>query len=117
MRKVPAWFARGTQERDSYREACKFDVRKALGGNAASQVTALDAVTIRGTQYVAAAWCGPCNPSFPGGGGFKAGIVMLSNSGGSWHATAQACTSGRLPLREQSGGTAACCWWPLNSRG
>ena len=71
-----------------------FDVRTALGGNAASQVTALDAVTIGGTQYVAAAWCGPCNPSFPSGSGFAAGIVMLSNSGGSWHATAQACTAG-----------------------
>jgi hypothetical protein len=86
-----------------------FDVRTALGGNAASQVTALDAVTIGGTQYVAAAWCGPCNASFPGGGGFKAGIVMLSNSGGSWHATAQACTSGSacaasgLPNRYISG--------------
>jgi hypothetical protein len=71
-----------------------FDVRTARGGNPTSQVTALDAVTIAGTQYVAAAWCGPCNPSFPGGGGFEAGIVMLSNSGGSWHATAQECTGG-----------------------
>ncbi|HEX9043322.1 MAG TPA: sialidase family protein [Trebonia sp.] len=69
-----------------------FDVRTALGGNAASQVTALDAVTISGTQYVAAAWCGPCNPSFSTGSGFRSGIVMLSNSGGSWHATAQVCT-------------------------
>jgi hypothetical protein len=50
-----------------------FDVRTA-GGNATSRVTALDAVTIGGTQYVAAAWCGPCNPSVPGGGGFEAGI-------------------------------------------
>src|SRR5215475_5860403 len=86
-----------------------FDVRNALGGNAASQVTALDAVTISGTQYVAAAWCGPCNASFAGGGGFKSGIVMLSNSGGSWHATAQACTNGAacaasgLPNRYISG--------------
>jgi hypothetical protein len=71
-----------------------FDVRNALGGNATSQVTALDAVTIGRTQYVAAAWCGPCNASFPGGGGFQSGIVMLSNSGGTWHATAQACTAG-----------------------
>jgi hypothetical protein len=71
-----------------------FDVRNALGGNATSQVTALDAVTISGTQYVAAAWCGPCNASFPGGGGFQSGLVMLSNSGGTWHATAQACTAG-----------------------
>ena len=69
-----------------------FDVRAALGGNAASQVTALDAVTVGGTQYVAAAWCGPCNPSFPSGSGFQAGIVMLSNSGGTWHANAQECT-------------------------
>ncbi|HYK33700.1 MAG TPA: hypothetical protein VEV63_17140, partial [Streptosporangiaceae bacterium] len=69
-----------------------FDVRTALGGNVASEVTALDAVTIGGTQYVAAAWCGPCNASFSTGTGFHAGIVMLSNSGGSWHATSQACT-------------------------
>jgi hypothetical protein len=70
-----------------------FDVRTALGGDAASQVTALDAVTAAdGTQHVAAAWCGPCNASFATGTGFRSGIVMLSNSGGSWHATAQACT-------------------------
>jgi photosystem II stability/assembly factor-like uncharacterized protein len=86
-----------------------FDVRTALGGNAASQVTALDAVTVGGTQYVAAAWCGPCNPSFPSGTGFAAGIVMLSNSGGSWHATAQECTgsaacpNGGLPNRYITG--------------
>ena len=86
-----------------------FDVRTALGGNAASQVTALDAVTVGGTQYVAAGWCGPCNASFPGGGGFEAGLVMLSNSGGSWHATAQECTasascpSSGLPNRYISG--------------
>ena len=86
-----------------------FDVRTALGGNAASQVTALDAVTVSGTQYVAAAWCGPCNPSVPDGVGFKAGIVLLSNSGGSWHATAQQCSSsaacpaGGLPNRYISG--------------
>jgi hypothetical protein len=58
---------------------------------------------------VAAAWCGPCNPSFPGGGGFRAGVVMLNNSGGTWHATAQectgsaACTSGGLPNRYVTG--------------
>jgi photosystem II stability/assembly factor-like uncharacterized protein len=56
-------------------------------------VTALDAITTAdGTQYVAAAWCGPCNGSFSTGGGFKAGIVMLNNSGGAWHATSQVCT-------------------------
>lgn len=71
-----------------------FDVRNALGGNATSQVTALDAVTIGGTQYVAAAWCGPCNANFPGGGGFQSGLVMLSNNGGTWHATAQVCSAG-----------------------
>jgi hypothetical protein len=86
-----------------------FDVRTALGANASSQVTALDAITVGGTQYVAAAWCGPCNPSFPSGSGFKAGIVMLSNSGGAWHATAQECTgsstcpNGGLPNRYITG--------------
>ncbi|WP_460934869.1 WD40/YVTN/BNR-like repeat-containing protein [Phycicoccus ginsengisoli] len=69
-----------------------FDVRTALGGNAASQVTALDAVTVGGAHYVAAAWCGPCNPSLPGGTGFRSGVVVLTDSGGSWHATAQECT-------------------------
>ncbi|MBO0869973.1 MAG: hypothetical protein J2P15_15540, partial [Micromonosporaceae bacterium] len=71
-----------------------FDVRTALGANAAAEVSALNAVTIGGTQYVAAGWCGPCNPSFTTGTGFAAGFVMLSNSGGSWHVTAQECTSG-----------------------
>jgi hypothetical protein len=86
-----------------------FDVRSALGGNALSQVTALDAITVGGSQYVAAAWCGPCNPSFPSGSGFAAGIVMLSNSGGTWHATAQECTgssacpNGGLPNRYITG--------------
>jgi hypothetical protein len=87
-----------------------FDVRTALGANTAAQVSALDAVTIGGVQYVAAAWCGPCNASFSTGGGFHSGIVMLSNSGGTWHATAQACTgtsaacaSAGLPLRYISG--------------
>lgn len=86
-----------------------FDVRTALGGNAASQVTALDAVTVGTTQYVAAAWCGPCNPDFGTGEGFGAGIVVLSNAGGSWHAVSQACTSGAgcagsdLPNRYISG--------------
>jgi photosystem II stability/assembly factor-like uncharacterized protein len=86
-----------------------FDTRTAIGGNAASQVTALDAVTVGGTQYIAAAWCGPCNASFPDGLGFRAGIVMLDNSGGTWHATAQqcsgaaACPAGGLPNRYISG--------------
>ncbi len=86
-----------------------FDVRTATGGNATSQVTALDAITVGNTQYVAAAWCGPCNPSFPSGSGFKAGIVMLNNSGGTWHATAQECTgsstcpAGGLPNRYITG--------------
>ena len=74
-----------------------FDVRTALGGNAAAQVTALDSVTLGGTEYIAAAWCGPCNPSFTTGGGFHAGIVMLSNAGGTWHPTSQACAGTASP--------------------
>jgi photosystem II stability/assembly factor-like uncharacterized protein len=71
-----------------------FDTRTALGGNAGSEVTALDAITTAdGTQYVAAAWCGPCNGAFSTtAGGFKAGIVMLNNAGGAWHAASQVCT-------------------------
>ena len=86
-----------------------FDTRTAVGGNAASEVSALDAVTIGGVQYVAAAWCGPCNGSFATGGGFHSGVVMLNNSGGSWHATTQVCSgtaapcSAGLPRRYVSG--------------
>jgi hypothetical protein len=87
-----------------------FDVRTALGANTAAQVSALDAVTVGGVQYVAVGWCGPCNPSFSTGGGFHSGIVLLSNSGGGWHATRQictgistTCTSAGLPLRYISG--------------
>jgi hypothetical protein len=87
-----------------------FDTRSAVGGNAASEVTALDAVTIGGVQYVAVGWCGPCNASFSSGLGFHAGVVMLSNSGGTWHATSQvcagassACAASGLPLRYVSG--------------
>jgi len=92
-----------------------FDTRSAVGGGASSQVTALDAFTAAdGTQYVAAAWCGPCNVGFGSGSGFHAGIVMLSNSGGTWHATSQVascsgpssttpCPPGRLPNRYISG--------------
>ncbi|TMC51693.1 MAG: glycosyl hydrolase [Chloroflexi bacterium] len=85
-----------------------FDVRTALGGNAASQVTALDAITVGKTQYVAAAWCGPCNVSFGSGTGFHAGIVLLKNGGAGWQPTAQYCTKGTgcgtdLPNRYISG--------------
>ena len=87
-----------------------FDVRTALGGNGASQVSALDAITIGGTQYVAAAWCGPCNVSFGSGTGFHSGIVVLKNSGSGWTATSQACSGGsatckaaNLPNRYISG--------------
>ena len=71
-----------------------FDVRTAVGGGASSTVTALDSTTVNGVQYIAAAWCGPCNPSFSTGGGFHSGVVMLNNSGGSWHVTSQVCTGG-----------------------
>jgi hypothetical protein len=87
-----------------------FDVRTATGSNATGQVTALDAVTVGGVEYIAAAWCGPCNGSFPTGGGFKDGIVMLNNSGGTWHASSSvcagastACAGSGLPLRYISG--------------
>ena len=83
-----------------------YDVRNATGGTGSSTVTALDAVTVGGVEYVAAAWCGPCNVSFPGGGGFKSGIVMLNNKGGTWSPTSvctgSLCTGG-LPKRYISG--------------
>jgi photosystem II stability/assembly factor-like uncharacterized protein len=43
-------------------------------------------------HYISAAWCGPCNPSFSSGGGFRAGVATLSDAGGSWHVVAQECT-------------------------
>jgi hypothetical protein len=69
-----------------------FDVRTAVGANAAAEVTALDGFTAAdGTQYEAAAWCGACNASFATGGGFHAGIVFLKSTdhGASWTVTAQ----------------------------
>jgi hypothetical protein len=87
-----------------------FDTRGALGATTAAQVTALDAITIGTTQYVAAAWCGPCNGSFSTGGGFLSGIVMLKNSGTGWTATSNVCTgtsatcaASGIPLRYISG--------------
>ena len=74
-----------------------FDTRTALGGNVRSEVTALDAVTIGDVQYVAVGWCGLCNVSFASGGGFHSGVVMLNNSGGTWHATNQVCSGASAP--------------------
>jgi hypothetical protein len=88
-----------------------FDTRTATGATAAAQVTALDAITVGGSQYVAAAWCGPCNGSFTTGGGFRSGIVMLKNSGTGWTVTSNVCTgtvsatcsASGIPLRYMSG--------------
>jgi hypothetical protein len=55
------------------------DWQKVFDQGAGRTTTALD---VNGsTTY--AAWCGPCNPSFATGQGFKAGIA--TNAGGSWH--------------------------------
>jgi photosystem II stability/assembly factor-like uncharacterized protein len=80
-----------------------FDVRTATGATLSAQVSALDAVTINGVEYVAAAWCGPCNPRFGSGTGFRSGIVMLNNSGGNWQVTSQACTGTTLTSCVASG--------------
>jgi hypothetical protein len=86
-----------------------FDTRTAAGATTSAQVTALDGVTINGTEYVAAAWCGPCNGSFSTGGGFRSGIVMLKNSGSGWTVTSNVCTgtsttcTAGLPKRYISG--------------
>jgi hypothetical protein len=88
-----------------------FDTRTATGATAAAQVTALDAITIGGTEYVAAAWCGPCNGSFtPAAAGFRSGIVMLKNTGTGWTVTSNVCAGGSaacsaagIPLRYISG--------------
>ena len=86
-----------------------FDARTATGATTSAQVTALDGVTINGTEYVAAAWCGPCNGSFSTGGGFRSGIVMLTNSGAGWTVTSNVCTgtsttcTAGLPKRYISG--------------
>jgi hypothetical protein len=76
-----------------------FDTRSV--GGASAEVTALDAITVGTVQYVAAAWCGPCNASFSTGTGFNAGIVMLNNSGGTWHASSLGASG--LPNRYISG--------------
>jgi hypothetical protein len=86
-----------------------FDTRSATGATTSAQVTALDGITINGTEYVAAAWCGPCNGSFSTGGGFRSGIVMLKNSGAGWTVTSNVCTgtsitcTAGLPKRYISG--------------
>jgi hypothetical protein len=88
-----------------------FDTRTAVGATAAAQVTALDAITVGGTEYVAAAWCGPCNGSFtPAAAGFRSGIVMLKNSGTGWTVTSNVCAGASatcaaagIPLRYISG--------------
>jgi hypothetical protein len=86
-----------------------FDVRTATGGNPASTVTALDSVTVSGVEYIGAAWCGPCNPSFSTGGGFASGLVLLNNAGGTWHATSvctgtsSTCAGSGLPDRYITG--------------
>jgi hypothetical protein len=84
-----------------------FDVRTAKGATTSAQVTALDAVTINGVEYVAAAWCGPCNVRFGDGKGFRSGIVMLNNSSGAWQVSSQVCTGAAcaagLPKRYISG--------------
>ena len=70
-----------------------YDVRTAIGAGPSATVTALDAVTAKdGTEYVAAAWCGPCNPSFSTQSGFRSGVVELTNAGGTWHALSSVCT-------------------------
>jgi hypothetical protein len=74
-----------------------FDVRTALGGNLASQVTALDAVTVGGVEYVAVGWCGPCNVSFALGRGFHSGVVLLRNDGSGWKAVSQVCSGAVAP--------------------
>jgi hypothetical protein len=76
-----------------------FDTRTATGATPLAQVTALDEVTVGTTQYVAAAWCGPCNGTFSTGGGFRSGIVMLQNSGAGWTVTpnSNVCTGTVAP--------------------
>ncbi|HZQ49726.1 MAG TPA: sialidase family protein [Candidatus Dormibacteraeota bacterium] len=76
-----------------------FDVRTATGANAAAEVTAIDGVTIGGTQYVAAAWCGACNASFSTGGGFHSGIVFLKSTDGgtTWTVTQQSVSNSTSP--------------------
>jgi hypothetical protein len=72
-----------------------FDTTTASGATTSAQVTALDAITIGSTKYVAAAWCGPCNSLFtPSAPGFRSGIVMLKNSGAGWTVTSNVCTTG-----------------------
>src|SRR5262249_15576375 len=57
------------------------------------QTTAIGTATVGGVTTTWVAWCGPCNPN-GAGTGFTSGIVVLSNSGGSYHVVNSFLTGG-----------------------
>ncbi|HEX6548162.1 MAG TPA: hypothetical protein VF134_05415 [Candidatus Dormibacteraeota bacterium] len=76
------------------------------GGTYPSRVaTAIGTATAGGVTTTWVAWCGPCNPSFATGGGFRSGVVELSNSGGAYHLVSSVVTGGTsgLPRRYITG--------------
>jgi hypothetical protein len=68
------------------------------------QTTAIGTATVGGVTTTWAAWCGPCNPN-SAGTGFSSGVVVLSNSGGSYHLVKSFDTGGTsgLPQRYITG--------------
>ncbi|TMC66125.1 MAG: hypothetical protein E6J16_02590 [Chloroflexota bacterium] len=82
-----------------------FDLRTLSGtAPAAHQTTAIGTATLNGVTTIWAAWCGPCNPN-GAGNGFQSGLVVLSNSGGSYHLVNSYTTGGAngLPPRYITG--------------
>ena len=74
------------------------------GAFPARQTTAIGTATAGGVTTTWVAWCGPCNPN-GAGSGFASGIVVLSNSGGSYHVVNSFLTGGTsvLPQRYITG--------------
>jgi hypothetical protein len=68
------------------------------------QATAVGTATLDGVTTTWVAWCGPCNPN-SAGGGFRSGVVVLSNDGGSYHVINTYSTGGDsgLPRRYITG--------------
>lgn len=81
------------------------DLRTLAGiAPAAHQTTAIGTATLNGVTTTWVGWCGPCNPN-GAGNGFQSGVVVLSNSGGSYHVVNSYTTGGAsgMPPRYVTG--------------
>jgi hypothetical protein len=74
------------------------------GAYLSRQATAVGTATLDGVTTTWVAWCGPCNPN-SAGGGFRSGVVVLSNDGGGYHVINSYATGGAsvLPRRYITG--------------